>query len=540
MLALAAALAAFPALAPQETPFTGSECFPPFGAVTSDIRLTSGDLDGDGNVDVLMNEGSSAQWIQGTPDGLGTSWTVIPFTTGNAGPAAIVPSSAANGHSAVLARRSQGTTTLERILIDATGSPSVGTPLAALPGFIEGFVLADWNGDGLDDLIVVGTDSPQRVTVFNVDPAGGFDPPVTLDYVGERILRPIAVDMDGDGDLDLAGGSSGLEGILILENRGTTTLERIEIDGFGPIGTAIRRRAYVRALDVDEDGLDDLIFFASYGFTDQGAFGWRRALGGGSFGPVTAIPAPVGEKPYSECFEFGVADLDGDGRDDWFLTQTNEQLFFGGQLKVGLNRGGGVFSVTNDTDFNGTLSLMQDAQVLDIDRDGDLDIMGLNTCDPVNGGPFNCAVNGRSPLIGTEYCAPAIPNASGQPGTLVALGSRVAAQNTLTLRAGSLPAGVFGILIASRSQDDVFPVVNSSGRLCVGGASPIARFVRPGEIKDSGPQGTFDVPVDLERLPAPLLAPVAPGDTLNFQVWHRDAPSVPASNFTSAVAVTFV
>jgi hypothetical protein len=232
-----------------------------------------------------------------------------------------------------------------------------------------------------------------------------------------------------------------------------------------------------------------------------------------------------------------LADLDADGQLDFLVTQSNDAIFTGGTLTIGLARGGSVFDITNFS----IPALLGGPRAIDLDRDGDLDLIGTNICDAISGGPINCASNGRSLSVGVEYCSPAVPNSTGQPGSIEALGSRVIAQNTLRLRATGLPDDVFGFFLGSPARDDVFPLGASAGRLCVGGTSPIARFVRPGEIQNSGTTGSIEIQVDLGDLPVPLSASqLFPGATLYFQAWHRDPATSPASNLTSAVAVAFV
>ena len=81
----------------------------------------------------------------------------------------------------------------------------------------------------------------------------------------------------------------------------------------------------------------------------------------------------------------------------------------------------------------------------------------------------------------------------------------------------------------------------SQGNLCLGGN--IGRFVGPGQVMDSGASGSFAMTVNLNAMPAPTLSgtvAVQPGDTWNFQAWHRDSVGgMATSNFTDAVSVTF-
>ena len=134
--------------------------------------------------------------------------------------------------------------------------------------------------------------------------------------------------------------------------------------------------------------------------------------------------------------------------------------------------------------------------------------------------------------LGTEYCS-ANANSSGVAGTITATGSDIVADNTLTLTANNLPQLQFGLFVTSPNQASI-PV--SSGILCVGG--PIGRFTGPGQIKNSGAAGAFEITVPLQsQWPVAGVTSVVPGDTYNFTAWFRDIGAV--SNFTNAVSITF-
>ncbi|MEL6431474.1 MAG: hypothetical protein AAFR54_20040, partial [Planctomycetota bacterium] len=137
-----------------------------------------------------------------------------------------------------------------------------------------------------------------------------------------------------------------------------------------------------------------------------------------------------------------------------------------------------------------------------------------------------------SAQIGTSYCT-ANPNSSGQIGLLSATGSTDVTQNNVTLQASQLPPNQFGLYVTSQTQGFVSPP-NSNGNLCLGGA--IGRYNL--NIVNSGATGTTSLVVDLTAVPEPsMLYAVQPGDTVNFQFWHRDGPT--ASNFTEGLEITF-
>jgi hypothetical protein len=141
--------------------------------------------------------------------------------------------------------------------------------------------------------------------------------------------------------------------------------------------------------------------------------------------------------------------------------------------------------------------------------------------------------------LGTVYCAPAVPNATGVPGELAAQGTALVASNDVTLEASALPTNTFGYFLTSMSQGSLPNPGGSQGTLCLSGS--IGRYVGPGQIKNSGAAGEFSLALNLTQTPTPSgLVSIAGGQTWHFQVWYRDSfGGAPTSNFTSAVSINF-
>ncbi len=139
--------------------------------------------------------------------------------------------------------------------------------------------------------------------------------------------------------------------------------------------------------------------------------------------------------------------------------------------------------------------------------------------------------------LGLQYCSPGIPNSTGLPGSLVLLGNNAVSQNDFQIGARSLPANSFGLFIASPAQSVATTPAGSQGNLCL--AMNFGVGVGGGVLR-SGAGGTFFGTVDLNAMPQPGGAvAVVPGDTWNFQAWHRDANPSATTNFTNAMTVTF-
>ena len=137
----------------------------------------------------------------------------------------------------------------------------------------------------------------------------------------------------------------------------------------------------------------------------------------------------------------------------------------------------------------------------------------------------------------SRYCA-TNPNSSGETSAIGAFGSNSIAANDFVLNAAHLPPSVFGFFLAAPAQGFVPNPAGSQGNLCVSG--PIGRFQ---QILFSDPQGLASMPVDWLQIPRPTGGPIPgiPGQTWNFQLYHRDTVAgSPATNFTGGLTVTLV
>ena len=157
-----------------------------------------------------------------------------------------------------------------------------------------------------------------------------------------------------------------------------------------------------------------------------------------------------------------------------------------------------------------------------------------------NAGYAIIACNVTTFTLGSNYCSPAVANSTGNPGVISAEGSPSASANNVTLTVSDLPANAFGFFLTSQTTANVANPGGSQGNLCLGGA--IGRFVGPGQIKNSGPGGTFSLMLDLTQQPSPTgSVSVQPGESWNFQAWHRDAVGGSVtSNFTNGLTISFL
>ena len=229
---------------------------------------------------------------------------------------------------------------------------------------VANVALADLDGDGLTD-IVVADGAANRVTWIRQAPAGTFTEQVLAEVAGPAHVQP--VDLDRDGDLDIAVASMGvlfpnnarIGSVIVLENDGRQSFtSRVLID-------QVARVSDVRAGDLDGDGDLDLSV-AQFGY-DQGETRWMENLGGWRFESHVL-------QTLSGAINAEIADVDGD-RDLDIVSLVSQEWE---EIYVFVNDGHGAFSPTrvfgaSNEDFGSSW-----ISLADLDRDGDADVIYSN------------------------------------------------------------------------------------------------------------------------------------------------------------------
>ncbi len=449
--------------------------------------------------------------------------------------------------------------------IENLGFGEFGTPQSILnQSFNSRYVrlaLADLDQDGEEDLIAADRDR-SNVSLFWGNAFGSFDAEVILTGA-TRALDVEVADDDGDGDFDVFytydTNSSG-DGIVRIENLGGRM--------FAPgivLTTAVNAPTAIEVRDYDNDGALDLAT------SSQGddRIAWYRGAGDGTYGPQQVIGTGL-DGPQ----DLASGDLDGDGRIDLVACSV-----FNGRVAVFRNAGG---SFMNPLILDDVGSFVVRVELADFDRDGDLDVIAacpqageVRLYENVGFGFFGLPValmdgvpdaqhailldvdgdaaqdvvscslaNGKvywhpnTLALGSTYCN-SNPNSTGVESRITVTGTTNLLYDELTLTATDLPLVSFGFFLTSPQQGLVNMPGGSQGILCLSGQ--IGRYIGPGEPQFSGIEGRFRLRIEAALRPSPIgFVGVQPGETWNFQAWHRDSVNGQStSNFTSAVAVAF-
>jgi hypothetical protein len=231
----------------------------------------------------------------------------------------------------------------------------------------EDVAFADFDRDGDLDLVFVSEDDRSDELYLNDGSARFSDASARL--ATDDVSNALAVlDLDGDGAPDLLTGNIGTDRALIGDGRGgfrDETAERWRQDGES-------RTQDLELADVDGDGdLDVLV-----GNEGQNQLFLNEK---GRLVDVTARSLPVRS---DETRKIRAADVDGDGDVDLIVANVRFGMQESAQDYVLLNDGAGRFSAAD------TARLPQDErddftiQTVDVDRDGDVDVLAPSTVFP--------------------------------------------------------------------------------------------------------------------------------------------------------------
>jgi hypothetical protein len=239
----------------------------------------------------------------------------------------------------------------------APGSPfAVGTVPQAIAA-------VDLNGDGKLDLVVVNSGG-NSVTVLLGNGSNGFSPaPGSPLAVGTNPQAVAVGDFNGDGKPDLAIANAGGNNVTVLLGTGTG---RFNAAPGSPFAVGASPAAIISG-DFNADGRADIVIANS----GDGTITVLLGNGSGGFTPAPGSPVAVGASPRA----LASGDFNGDRKLD--LAAANSS---GNTVTIMLGTGGGGFAPAPNSPFSVGAAPLALA-VRDLNGDGNSDIVTANSAD---------------------------------------------------------------------------------------------------------------------------------------------------------------
>ena len=280
--------------------------------IATAVRPLLGDLDGDGDLDVTV-EGSAGQSAVLLNTGTGSLAASVSYAQG--GRVALADFDGDGDRD--MAAATEGASTVN--LLENAGNGSFSLRTSATPSPVEHLFAGDMNGDGTNDVAELTTTGAVRV-IRNLGSWSFANSPAVPAAFGSVID---GADVDADGDIDLA--VEDVTDLVLLENHGDGT--------FDPA-----RRFPNGAESVD------------FEFTHLNGDGWIDVLSACRHGHVVTLfegdpggsfesASRHGLPPYT--FRIAAGKLDADARDDLVLLTEDDTAI------VAMNDGGDAFTHTS-------------------------------------------------------------------------------------------------------------------------------------------------------------------------------------------------
>ncbi|MFC4233244.1 beta strand repeat-containing protein [Parasediminibacterium paludis] len=353
-----------------------------------------GDLDGDGKPDLVVANYSantiSVYFNTATSGSIkaGSFAGKIDFATGT-NPISVAIGDLDGDGKPDLAVGNNGSNTISIFRNTSTAGSIDANSFAAavnIPAnnYLYSLAIGDLDGDGKLDLVSANIGNPSVVSVLrNTSTTGSlsassFASPVSF-TTGSYPYSVAIADLDGDGKLDLAVANNNASTVSILRN--TSTVGNIDATSFATkVDFAVGVRPWsIKIGDLDGDGKPDL---AVVNETSNTVSVFRNTSTSGSINS-TSFASKVDFVTGSTLpFSVAIGDLDGDGKPDLAVANTN-----GNTVSILRNTAtlGSISASSFAPKVDFQTATAQDIAIADIDGDGKPDLVLANYGNSISG-----------------------------------------------------------------------------------------------------------------------------------------------------------
>lgn len=279
--------------------------------------ITTGDFDGDGNLDlaIVNRESDTVEIYLGDGNGGFSLAMGSPFSSGGNDPVSIISDDFDGDGDMDLALVNVSSDNVAVFFNQGGGqfAPAMGSPFSSGGDAPVAIVSGDFDGDGNLDLAVINNDSSD-VAVFLNQGGGQFTPAAGSPFPsgGTQPTAITSADFDGDGDLDLAITHT-FGGVSVFLNNGSG-----EFSQFTTLTDEISQPFAIIAADLVCNGIQDLIVG-----NNSDEITVFLGDGTGDFPDFQTFQSPGGAIQIS----ITAGDFDGDGRTDLAVANPTTNTF---------------------------------------------------------------------------------------------------------------------------------------------------------------------------------------------------------------------
>jgi Bacterial Ig-like domain (group 3)/FG-GAP-like repeat len=379
-----------------------------YDAMPEGVALVATDLDGDGNVDLVISRESNGMFLAA---GLGHNFTQAntwgyqalmghgdgtfngaPVTLASAAGISISASSAQSnalgdfnkdGHLDLLAPTVNGGagTPANLSILPGKGDGSFGAAVVSSTSIAAMAVaVADFNGDGNLDAVAMGSTAAGVMTIGVLFGHGDNTLTGEIDYAlptGSTGVGLVVGDFNGDGLQDIAatvtcGAGTCTSGVYVLYGQANHTFSAPALLTSAPVLSDGATQMILAAGDVNGDSIDDIVvvnagFLSGNGLSTDGSI---HVYLGKSNNTFTAITPTV---PALYFTDVALADINKDGKLD--IVTGADDVMFNTQVDILLGHGDGTFAAATQTLIAGGIEDPSPViAVADFDGDGHPDV----------------------------------------------------------------------------------------------------------------------------------------------------------------------